>query len=349
MTLPKYAMDYRACKATDLMHFIFSRTLQKQPKRAKRVYTAKLRALDRNVTFRFLDLAPELRVMVYRELLPTEHLADRDREFHTSILRASKDVHQEAEGVLYGTALLPLCLRLHQSHKGGVTTDVQFGHHYPDATRIRHSHRIADLKWPRYVRHFTRVQVHISFRRPPKHPVADLTFYQLSHALYTLTGLLSNSPHFHELRVHIDPTDLPSSAAKAALALAPLAKLDIGLKTSLHGVPDEVVQCLASRAWQWKENQNAWQLPQCQRTLDAARALLAISADENVFPDSGRKRLEARMFQLRESLFRVGYMDAFRDRVILESVVALEELVRSLRGGVRRRLLMKVRRLEDGG
>ncbi|KAF2772516.1 hypothetical protein EJ03DRAFT_186615 [Teratosphaeria nubilosa] len=317
MTLPKYAVDYRACKATDLNLFIFDRTLKKQPKRAKRVYTAKLRELDRDVTFRFMDMPPELRIMVYRELLPTEHIADRDCEFHTSILSVSKHVHEEAEGVLYGTALLPLCLHMHQTCKGGVITDIQFGHQYKDATRIHNSHRIGDLKWPRYVHNFSRVEVNISFRVPQRHNASESNFYQLSYALYTLMGILSNSAHFQQLRVNVDSTGLPSFAAKAALALAPLAKLDVGRKTTILGVADDAVQLLASRAFQWKETNNNWQIPQCKRTLDAAKELLAISSDDDVYPESGRKKLEARMFQLRESLFYVGYMDAFRDRVIL--------------------------------
>lgn len=71
----------------------------------KSYLVACLQSLDRNATFRFGDLEPELRLEVYRHIL-----VSRNREAHqatdhgieTAILRTCKAVYAEVEPVLYG-------------------------------------------------------------------------------------------------------------------------------------------------------------------------------------------------------------------------------------------------------
>jgi hypothetical protein len=70
MTLPKFALDYAACTEEELQRFIKDRTGQPPPSECtKEQCIENLTQLDRNATFRFLDLIPELRQVVYEELL----------------------------------------------------------------------------------------------------------------------------------------------------------------------------------------------------------------------------------------------------------------------------------------
>lgn len=63
-----------------------------------------LREADASRTFRFLDLPPELRTTIYRELLVIEGSSTScsSPKCHPQILRTSKKVNQEASGILYG-------------------------------------------------------------------------------------------------------------------------------------------------------------------------------------------------------------------------------------------------------
>jgi hypothetical protein len=65
MTRPKYALDYTQCTIEELQTFIKARTGRPaDPDRPRTGYISVLRALNENATFRFFDLAPELRNLV---------------------------------------------------------------------------------------------------------------------------------------------------------------------------------------------------------------------------------------------------------------------------------------------
>ncbi|KAK5124463.1 hypothetical protein LTR85_001680 [Meristemomyces frigidus] len=71
MALPKHTIDYMTCTTEELQACIISRTGKPAVKhKGKRMhYVGLLRRLDKDSTFRFLDLPPELRSNVYSELL----------------------------------------------------------------------------------------------------------------------------------------------------------------------------------------------------------------------------------------------------------------------------------------
>jgi len=106
-----HTLDYTMCTPSELRGFIRNRrNLNAAEADALRNYhksylVACLQSLDRNATFRFGDLEPELRLEVYRHIL-----VSRNREAHqatdhgieTAILRTCKAVYAEAEPVLYG-------------------------------------------------------------------------------------------------------------------------------------------------------------------------------------------------------------------------------------------------------
>lgn len=60
--------------------------------------------IDPNMSFRFFDLPPELRLRVFEEVLEikTNELGERDSIFCPQILRASKQCQTEGEPILYG-------------------------------------------------------------------------------------------------------------------------------------------------------------------------------------------------------------------------------------------------------
>lgn len=69
------------------------------------MYIRLLEQADAEWTFRFLDLPPEMRLLIYAELLTFRRCTSCPRVHeacHTGILRASKQVYREARDILYG-------------------------------------------------------------------------------------------------------------------------------------------------------------------------------------------------------------------------------------------------------
>lgn len=110
MTLPKYALNYRACDRRELYNFILARRgpVPIKVRKTEQVYIDVLREMDKKAKFsHFMDLPPELRLMIYGHVLAPEPVTgepipiDTQDDPNLSILRVSKQVHTEALDVLY--------------------------------------------------------------------------------------------------------------------------------------------------------------------------------------------------------------------------------------------------------
>lgn len=96
-------LEYTKCTAEELRGFIKARTGKVTTAHNITYLAGKLRALNKNVTFRFLDLPTEMRLGVYAELLHRPDPYDAKR-IYAQILRCSKEIHREAEPELNGKA-----------------------------------------------------------------------------------------------------------------------------------------------------------------------------------------------------------------------------------------------------
>jgi hypothetical protein len=101
-------LKYDKCTPAELRGFIRSRTnlsssKLKALKKARKPYlVSRLRKLDRCATLRFLDLAPEIRLHVYRYILVAgESQYMRTRDIEPNILRTCKLIYNEADPVMY--------------------------------------------------------------------------------------------------------------------------------------------------------------------------------------------------------------------------------------------------------
>ncbi|KXT01656.1 hypothetical protein AC578_2766 [Pseudocercospora eumusae] len=90
-----YSMHYNPITTLALKAFIRARTNKDPPNGLRR--QVPLQEMDRNWTFRFMDLPPEMRNIIY-ELLLMRNKAQRRKAF-LAILRVSKEVHKEAVGI----------------------------------------------------------------------------------------------------------------------------------------------------------------------------------------------------------------------------------------------------------
>jgi hypothetical protein len=101
-------LNYNKCTEEELRDFITSRTalsfrkLEVLKTTRKPFLVSHLRKLDRCITFRFLDLAPELRLEVYHHILVAkDDQSGRVQAIEPALLRTCKLVYKEAELMLY--------------------------------------------------------------------------------------------------------------------------------------------------------------------------------------------------------------------------------------------------------
>lgn len=178
-------MDYHRCSRKELKKFARDRgidvpktsTDRHERQRAKRDLIAALEEADSNPSFRFLDLPPELRNMVYRELLvlqpepiqlhaPEHHIRTRyvskkvnqEAKCHPQILCASKKLNSEATGILHGNNSIVVkvdrwAVKAHGVHCGTYKPQ-------PKLHGFHAGHKSAEkLVWPDFLRRARNVKL----------------------------------------------------------------------------------------------------------------------------------------------------------------------------------------------
>ncbi|KAF7198428.1 hypothetical protein HII31_00167 [Pseudocercospora fuligena] len=110
--LPRKTPRYRRYRKADLVNFARDRHLRvraSQPGKAPHYtdYIKALEAADRDATFRFLSLPPELRTLIYNDLL----ILDNSFTCFPQILRTCKQIKNEATNTLYGHNLIDIRIR----------------------------------------------------------------------------------------------------------------------------------------------------------------------------------------------------------------------------------------------
>lgn len=116
MTLPHFTVKYKHCSVEELKQFLLQRNGNLPLKFSHRNCIKRLRQLDSEVTFRFLDLAPELRNHIYElYFLDSIPLAIRwsVKKRNTNLLRTSSQMCHEARAVLYDLKTYTLTLDHH--------------------------------------------------------------------------------------------------------------------------------------------------------------------------------------------------------------------------------------------
>ncbi|KAK4545054.1 hypothetical protein LTR36_003605 [Oleoguttula mirabilis] len=260
MTVPEFALCYEACSIAELRSFIRARTgedltdydrddsyadrtaqadedasyLLFDLAEKKEPYVAALRRADRLATFRFFDLAPELRNHIYDELLLLK------REYcWPSILATSRRAFEEGEGILYNDDVITVSMC-------DTSPDVTVGHQ-----ELSHSFVdifYCDIGWPAHLLRMKRLRLACTLTRPKSFSFdSEQRFLripgtlmhqrywrssQINCILWHLHYFLLGACNVQELQIHLESThedteDLQSILSPARL-LAPVNSLTTG-------------------------------------------------------------------------------------------------------------------------
>ena len=202
---------YESSTPTELRRYIKDRGLPDPYPRGLTLKYYYLRLLDRNdevKSFRFLDLIPELRNMVYNELLTFEvcpNCPAVHEPCHPEILRTSKQVYKEAKAILYAKNEVYCRITASGPSTGYGSAKFFASVHGRDLTGRSGADERLDwlfygMKYiPDYLRQIQKLHVDVFFNGGTK----DSARFSLQSCLLNLASFLMDDHALKKLRVHI--------------------------------------------------------------------------------------------------------------------------------------------------
>lgn len=208
-----YVLRYERCSPNQLKTFVQARGLQDpypgSGTTLKYFYIRDLEKADKDLTFRLMDLPPELRSGVYRELLlyPKHPGPFAAGTVHPAILSASRRIYDEAATLLYDENPFHIRFAVHQ-----------YGNGHIHKTSIVHNKQACicgDFRlpqgideYPDFLRKISRLHLHLSYAYGGTHPKISDGAYPLNHLLYTFASFLMDDHRLKHLHIQFDfPVD----------------------------------------------------------------------------------------------------------------------------------------------
>ena len=208
MTLIEFSLAYSECSFTELKRFIRDRGIDAKLKDRKHAIRA-LQAADREATFRFFDLPPELRNLVYGFALEVEDVEDDNKLKHVlaepAILASCRQVYNEASGLLYGDRYFRLKLHL------GKKPYTLFLHLNGRFLRKAYAGSHDDLEglwidWPSFLNRIQHLDVVVQLDKsisPRLSPAGEKGARLMNLALHELQQTLAKKSSVRSLRVKV--------------------------------------------------------------------------------------------------------------------------------------------------
>ena len=204
-TREEYAIDYAQYSLHDLNCIIRNRKLVPPRIDEQNANIEVLQEADRSVRFPFFDLPPDLRNMIYRELLSLRRdgfSPDKKQHCWPEILATCRQANDEASDLLYSENRIFVHIYKTSSELALEFVDQRW---MPSA----YWHLLSgSLDWPKYLRkvQHLRLIVTIEWEKPPGPNAVVLntgpnTLIELNHVLYDFQCLLSQAKRLQEFEV----------------------------------------------------------------------------------------------------------------------------------------------------
>ena len=261
-------MKYHCCKKEELADFVKTRRLTVTSSAisgpTRQDYLNALRLVDKHITFRFLDLPAEMRVMVYEGLLTLSESGT----CYPKILRACKHIHREAERILYNSNTVNITVTLDHARALNVTCG-----NYSKPCKLD----LSNLEWPQFLHRVRKLTVDTPVRL--WYPAASYRngcrVEDLNKVLYSLCPFLECSNKLEWIHLDKSGAVAQQNITKREAFLYSLGLLRNVPKVTVGGVDDKVVNTIkktAQNARLGRKGLSGWTL-----TLKQAMAYRALS------------------------------------------------------------------------
>ena len=235
MTLKEFGPSYSTFTFTDLKISLQSRGIE-GPYGDRKQMIRKLRQVDRDTTFRFLDLPPELRNLVYADALTLRHGRDKfsAKSCHPSILATCTQVFEEASGILNGEGQAEVSIDLwRREYRPGAwdsSTECGFNVYFKGAALAIDSQPSdhAQVEWPALLRRVRAIKLKINLQSATQ-PGSGLLDgeprdIQVNHALYSLYTFLSEKCKAKSLEMEVS-SELVTPDRRVRRVISPICAL----------------------------------------------------------------------------------------------------------------------------
>ena len=212
----RWKVWYERCKPHELRRFVVDRGLEDPfPKGVtlKYFYLRILDRADRAWRFRFQDLPPEMRLLVYRGLLsipePSQQqfLAGAPWDTHPAILQTSKEVYNEAKAELYDNNVFSVRFEAVAEDHGNVRKYVKV---HKDRSAVVCAHeryfRMPDGidDYPEFFRRISSLEIQVKYTIEGTEGVLGDGAWPLNNFLYTLASFLMDGHRIRSLHLDLD-------------------------------------------------------------------------------------------------------------------------------------------------
>ncbi|KAI6816638.1 NADH-ubiquinone oxidoreductase 23 kDa subunit [Hortaea werneckii] len=368
MTLPRYGINYDRLKVPELRRLIRAKGGKCRSSERKSTCLILLRRLDENATFKFMDLPPEMRNCVYRELFTWSEMP-RSYGCFPNILQASKQIRSEAESILYGDEPYHIDLRFNsrlstsRQREPIANITIEQGKWTFNYTGKEFSRDLRTCAWSKQVLRMHHVKVFLHFRGSKANAAGDSSlatklmeahYIAANHVLYSFAALLStNETHIRSLQLRVDARAQEDFAAAASQILDPLRKLGpvIADITSFAGISDDTGRDLLEKMRAYDAAQDSTiKVADCEKLLSTWRNVregMEECEDDRPYPRWWDvDGLVAKAWNLQQFLERDEYMDNAWDQNLTGTATALSEAIEEVRGTTRARLERKASRMQ---
>lgn len=208
---PGRTIAYDNCTPTELKRFVTERGLKDPFPRGvtlKYCYLRLLDEADKKFCFRFMDLPPEMRLMVYRNLLTFQPvLVQWRKDAQVEILRTSNQVYEEAKGVLYDDNVFKVHFEVTGLNQGRLR---KLAIVHSDRSTVNCSHaRYCRIPagiddYPDFFRRIAHLEIKLRYSILGTEAVLADGPWPLNHSLYTLASFLMDGHRLKSLRLDVN-------------------------------------------------------------------------------------------------------------------------------------------------
>ena len=370
-------INYDYCKPEELKRFVVNRLLSDpypQGVTLKYFYLRFLNRDDRDRHFRFMDLPPEMRLMVCRNLLLKEpayicqYDYNRDK-LYPAILQTCRQLNQEASGILYDESTFRVVFVAGGGETGhGRAVSAQIHQEFKSslclhAPWLRVPRGIDD--YPEFFRRISRVQLHLRFVSHGQVTLSENATWPLNHFLYSLASFLMDG---HRLKLFTLKLDISSTVedSKYGMIFYPLRRLrNIGDVDIEGHIPDNIKAKLIADLESSEPAFNTmrhWKLitDELQAQLDIHEAMhdeIECACGECSMPDC-IEEIGFRLSHLDDMGFKSGFSSRLEENFMAHlagvrkflnraKIDELKELVETLI--LKRQAMIKYERVSDDG